>query len=110
MMIIPFNLDGLMQVPKREADEEITKVRQVFVIPRRRKHISGKCCMDMVAERWNHGLIRFAGGRDEIKLEGSGFKVSFPAQQLMVISNKEPFTISDDLGPLKFSVEEEEIL
>lgn len=106
-MIMEFNEENLLKVPRRQADEEITKVRRVYIIPGRRNHLNGNKCLDMVAERWNGALIRFAGGRESAELVGEGYKCFWITSRLAVIENtKNAFNITNDLANLKFYVEE----
>ncbi len=100
--------EDLLAVPKRKWDEELTGVGCVWIIPSERKHDSEYSCMDFVAEIKASGkLIRFGGGCDDLRLEGSHFRMDceYPSRILRVWNDRYSFSVSHDLSSISLREE-----
>lgn len=101
MAELKYSRNYLLQVPKRKWNSPL-KARGVYVIPSGRKHDSGWCCMDFVAET-EDGLVGFGGGCDDVSFKGEHFRMdcTFPSR-IIHIWNRRGFTITTDLSSIDF--------
>ena len=95
----------LLALPKREWDEILHGVSGVYVIPTRRKHESGWCCMDFVAQfKDGRPMVGFGGGCDDVMFSGNNFRMDcdYPSGIIHIWSLK-TFSISCDLSSINFT-------
>lgn len=98
----------LLALPKREWDETLHGVSGVYVIPTRRKHDSGWCCMAFAAEfKDNRPMVGFGGGCDDVTFRGNDFRMDcdYPSGIIHIWSWK-TFSISHDLSSIYFTEEQ----